>query len=190
MGNREDLLTGARKAVLERGLAKVTARDIASAAGVSLAAIGYHFGTKDRLISEAIAETVGSKIGDGMERAIRDAGEGGTPAQSLAATWDGLLEVIERNRDALLLSVENGVQIARSPESQLYMAEASDEAYAEIAGVLRETYSDLEVGDAEAVAKVLFLLFSGVGLQWLIAPTGAPLRGDDVVRAMRVLGRG
>jgi AcrR family transcriptional regulator len=49
MGNREDLLAAAKKVILERGLAKVTARDIAGAAGVSLAAIGYHFGSKDRL---------------------------------------------------------------------------------------------------------------------------------------------
>ncbi len=171
-------------------MAKVTARDIASAAGVSLAAIGYHFGTKDRLISEAIAETVGSKIGDGMEDAIRDAGEGRSLAQSLAATWDGLLDVIQKNQDELLLSVENGVRVARSPEAQAYMAEAADGAYAEVTRVLRETYPDLPAGDAEAVAKVLFLLFSGTGLQSLIAPAGAPVLGDDVVRAVRVLGRG
>lgn len=33
MGNREDLLAGARKAIIERGVAKTTARDIAAAAG-------------------------------------------------------------------------------------------------------------------------------------------------------------
>lgn len=190
MGNREDLLTGARKAVLERGLAKVTARDIASAAGVSLAAIGYHFGTKDRLISEAIAETVGNKIGDGMEDAIRAAGEGRSLAESLAATWDGLLDVIQNNQDDILLSVENGVRIARSPEAQVYMAEAADQAYAEITRVLRETHPDLSAADAEVVAKVLFLLFSGTGLQWLIAPADVPMQGEDVVRAIRALGRG
>ncbi|MBF6246937.1 TetR family transcriptional regulator, partial [Nocardia elegans] len=64
MGNREDLLDGARKAILERGLAKVTARDIAAAAGVSLAAIGYHFGSKDRLITEALTEGMGEDVGD------------------------------------------------------------------------------------------------------------------------------
>ena len=54
MGNREDLLAGARRVIIERGVAKVTARDIASAAGVSLAAIGYHFGSKEQLITEAL----------------------------------------------------------------------------------------------------------------------------------------
>lgn len=190
MGNREDLLTGARKAVLERGLAKVTARDIAAAAGVSLAAIGYHFGTKDRLIAEAIAQTTGDTIGDGMTAAIRDAGEGRSLAESVESTWDGLLDVIQKNPDELLLSVENGVRIARSPESQVYMSEATDEAYAELSRVLCESHPDLPAADAEAVAKVLFALFSGVGLQWLMAPTGELLRGEDVVRAVRALSRG
>ena len=37
MGNREDLLAGARRVILEQGVAKATAREIANAAGVSLA---------------------------------------------------------------------------------------------------------------------------------------------------------
>ncbi len=69
-------MEGARKAILERGLAKVTARDIAAAASVSLAAIGYHFGSKDRLISEAITEATGSVIGDAIDATIRVAGRG------------------------------------------------------------------------------------------------------------------
>ncbi|WP_344294175.1 helix-turn-helix domain-containing protein, partial [Agromyces neolithicus] len=59
MGNREDLLAGARRVILERGVAKATARDIATEAGVSLAAIGYHFGSKEQLITEALMESLG-----------------------------------------------------------------------------------------------------------------------------------
>ncbi|MGH4006514.1 MAG: TetR family transcriptional regulator, partial [Pseudonocardiaceae bacterium] len=44
MGNREDLLAGAKRCLYEKGYGRTTARDIAAAAGgVSLAAIGYHF---------------------------------------------------------------------------------------------------------------------------------------------------
>ncbi|WP_143860786.1 TetR/AcrR family transcriptional regulator, partial [Nocardia cerradoensis] len=83
--------------VLERGLAKVTARDIANAAGVSLAAIGYHFGSKDQLVTEAITVGVGTQIGDDMEAAIRDAGSG-TLWESLAGIWNGFVDVVQRNR--------------------------------------------------------------------------------------------
>jgi AcrR family transcriptional regulator len=53
MGNREALLEGAKRCLLEKGYAKTTARDIADAAGVSLAAIGYHYGSKESLLEQA-----------------------------------------------------------------------------------------------------------------------------------------
>ena len=59
MGNREDLIAGAKRCLIEKGYARTTARDIAAASGVSLAAIGYHFGSKDALMNQAIYEFVG-----------------------------------------------------------------------------------------------------------------------------------
>ena len=53
MGNREALLDGAKRCLIEKGYSKTTARDIAEAAGVSLAAIGYHFGSKESLLEQA-----------------------------------------------------------------------------------------------------------------------------------------
>ena len=52
MNNREALLVAAKQCLLEKGYARTTARDIASAAKVSLAAIGYHFSSKDALLTE------------------------------------------------------------------------------------------------------------------------------------------
>jgi AcrR family transcriptional regulator len=56
VGNREDLLKGARECLLEKGYLQTTARDISNASGVGLAAIGYHFGTKEALLQEAMVE--------------------------------------------------------------------------------------------------------------------------------------
>jgi len=187
MGNREDLLTGARKAILERGLAKVTARDIAGAAGVSLAAIGYHFGSKDRLIAEAVAEGVGAEIGDGMDSAIRDAGEGRTLFESIEPTWDGMLDVALNCRDQLMLSLENGVNIARTPDAQAYMASATEGVYPELAQLLCDVHPDLTGKEARAVAKVYFALFQGVAIMSLLAPGGDVLRGEDVELAIKAL---
>lgn len=117
MGNREDLLEGARKAILEHGSAKVTARDIATAAGVSLAAIGYHFGSKDRLVTEALTEGVGSGIGDRMEDAIRSAGAGRPLHETLGPTWDDMIAILGDHREDLMLSMENLVHIAHSDDS-------------------------------------------------------------------------
>lgn len=181
MGNREDLLEGARQAVLERGLAKVTARDIAKAAGVSLAAIGYHFGSKDQLVTEAITLGVGARIGDDMEAAIRNAGEGHSLWESLAATWNGFVDVVQRNRDGLMLSAENGIQIARDPEQQSFMVEASAVAHRDIATIVHEVHPDLSAEQAMAVGQMLFLLFQGLAMQQVIAP-GSELPGGDSLR--------
>ncbi|MTE16404.1 TetR/AcrR family transcriptional regulator [Nocardia aurantiaca] len=187
MGNREDLLAGARQAVLERGLAKVTARDIAKAAGVSLAAIGYHFGSKDQLVTEAITVGIGTEIGDGMEAAIRDAGEGRSLWESLAAIWNGFIDVAQRNRDGLLLSTENGIQIARDPAQQVYMAEASAVAHRGIAEAIHAAHPDLSKDQAAAVGKLLFLLFQGLAIQKVIAPTVELLDGDSLLTAVEAI---
>ncbi|MCM6772321.1 TetR/AcrR family transcriptional regulator [Nocardia sp. CDC159] len=188
MGNREDLLTGARKAILERGLAKVTARDIAAAAGVSLAAIGYHFGSKDRLVVEAVTEAVGTEIGDGMYAAIRDAtGEGSALWESLAGTWNGMLDVVRDHREQLQLSFENASNVMRSEELRAYMAEACETAYEELAQLLRELHPELSAEAARAVGKVYFVLFQGWALMGMMAPAADPLTGEDVALAVKTL---
>ncbi|MEA2498051.1 MAG: hypothetical protein QOH26_456, partial [Actinomycetota bacterium] len=50
MGNREALLEGALEALLDKGYAATTARDIAARSRTSLAAIGYHFGSTEQLL--------------------------------------------------------------------------------------------------------------------------------------------
>ncbi|MEU7765178.1 helix-turn-helix domain-containing protein [Nocardia sp. NPDC049190] len=189
MGNREDLLEGARKAILELGLAKVTARDIASAAGVSLAAIGYHFGSKDRLVSEAITEGIGTEIGDDMDATIRDAGEGRSLRESIEPTWNRMLDVVQRNHDQLLLSLENSVNIARSEELREYLSQASEGAYTDLARMLRETHPDLSAEEARAVAKLYFVMFQGYAMLGMLAPAGEVLTGHDVELAVQTLYR-
>ncbi|MEE2048041.1 helix-turn-helix domain-containing protein, partial [Nocardiopsis tropica] len=56
MSQRDDLLAGARKCLVEKGYGKTTARDIAAASGAHLASIGYHFGSKDNLMNAAVLE--------------------------------------------------------------------------------------------------------------------------------------
>jgi hypothetical protein len=54
-----------------RGYARTTARDLAAESGANLASIGYHFGSKEALLNEALAEgmrgTMCGKPGKGLE---------------------------------------------------------------------------------------------------------------------------
>src|SRR5207247_921167 len=49
---RTSILSAAERLYADRGFADVTLRDIVAAAGVNLAAVNYHFGSKDELIAE------------------------------------------------------------------------------------------------------------------------------------------
>src|ERR1700747_502794 len=49
---RSAILAAAERLYAERGFGEVTLRDIVAAADVNLAAVNYHFGSKDELIAE------------------------------------------------------------------------------------------------------------------------------------------
>ena len=49
---RTAILAAAERLYADRGFGDVTLRDIVAAAGVNLAAVNYHFGSKDELIAE------------------------------------------------------------------------------------------------------------------------------------------
>ncbi|MEU0505300.1 TetR/AcrR family transcriptional regulator [Nocardia sp. NPDC005998] len=188
MGNREDLLAGARKAIIERGVAKTTARDIAAAAGVSLAAIGYHFGSKDRLITEALAQALGTDIGDRMEALIHD-GAGQPPLAAFIRLWDGMPQVFEDNREGMLASLENLVRVARTPESKTYMDDSLTGAYTDLGRALRESRPDLDQDTAEAIAELYFVLTQGLGILWTITSGSTLPDGARLAKAIAALAR-
>jgi len=187
MGNREDLLAGARRAILERGVAKVTARDIATEAGVSLAAIGYHFGSKDELVTAALLESVGDGIGDGMEAIVADVAT--LPMlEGFAQLWDRMPAVFEQNREALLASLENTVRVLRDADGARALGEAAEQGYLGVADQLRAAHSDLDDDEVAAVAKLDFTLVQSLGIMWLMNPASLP-SGEEFARAVEVLAR-
>ena len=81
MGNREDLLAGALACLKTKGWAATTVRDIAAAAGVNHAAIGYHFGSREALLIEAFTQAM-DEWGTETEAAVRAARGAGAPVRS------------------------------------------------------------------------------------------------------------
>lgn len=185
MGNREDLLTGARQVILERGVARATARDIATAAGVSLAAIGYHFGSKDELISAALTESLGSGIGDAMEAVVEE-----TAALPLidgfATLFDRMPAIFADNREALVASFENSLMVWRDAAASRTLAGAMQEAHLGIVDVLQSARPDLSAEDLDAIAKLEFVLVQSLGLLWIISPDSLPT-GDELARAVTAI---
>ncbi|MGW0178733.1 TetR/AcrR family transcriptional regulator [Nocardia sp. NPDC003345] len=186
MGNKEDLLAAARTCIYERGFAGTTARDIATAAGVSLAAIGYHFGSKDRLLTEAFTDESGRVIGDELERRIR-AGAGKSPGAAFPAVFDGMAELFARHRDVLVASAENVVRIYRTPGEQARMGELSDTAATEMAGFFTEAHPGIGDARARALAEFYLVVLNGLVLTWMSNPEGELPSGADLAEALAAL---
>ena len=126
MGNREALLDGAKRVLLEKGYAKTTARDVADAAGVSLAAIGYHFGSKESLLEQAFMAAMEDWFADDEEDRHEE-----HPPGSLArfrAFFEEVLASFPRQRALMRLNIEMGLEGTNNP--QLGAAESrSDHLY-------------------------------------------------------------
>jgi AcrR family transcriptional regulator len=185
MGNREDLLAGARRVIIERGVAKVTARDIASAAGVSLAAIGYHFGSKEQLITEALMASLGDGIGDGHGGGRARDRRAAAPRRIRRALEPDARGVRGESRATARESREHGARAAR-PEASRRLAEAAGEGYLGIAEQLRAARPELSEAQVDAVAKLDFALVQSLGILWLLAPGSLP-SGDELARAVAVI---
>lgn len=58
-GTRERLLEAAARAVADHGFRGATVREICRRAGANVAAVNYHFGSKERLLAESLRWTAG-----------------------------------------------------------------------------------------------------------------------------------
>lgn len=174
MGNREDLLESARRCIVEKGYARTTARDIAGGAGVSLAAIGYHFGSKEALMTEALLDT-GIRIGDALDDALR----GSSSTELLGRIWDRSLAVFGDQRALLAASMENLAQVDRIPAVAERMRAAQRAAVEGIAELLAEPLPHATEAERRALAAYYFAVINGLAIVWLIDPEIVPA-GDQL----------
>lgn len=87
---KERILGVAERMIASRGLQQFSIRDISGEAGVNLAAINYHFGSKERLIAEVLARRVTVLNEERMAQLDRlEAGPGGR-----AIGVEAIMEVI------------------------------------------------------------------------------------------------
>lgn len=191
MGNREDLLAGAKACLIEKGWARTTVRDITAASGgVSMAAIGYHFGSREALLTAAFTEAMdewGQEIGRALAgRARPDAG----PVEQFEAMWSQMIESFNVLRPLWLASAEALVQAEHSPTLRPLMASSQAEGRRGMAawftGVEEAAVDDATV---RTVGSVGMALLSGTMMQWLVDPDSAP-SGADLVAGLRTIAAG
>jgi AcrR family transcriptional regulator len=187
VGNREALLAGAKRCLIEKGYARTTARDIAAASGVSLAAIGYHFGSKDALMNQAIYEFVG-EWGDEVERAL--GADGGLDAEPLKRFETIMGRTIESfggpARGMWAAQLELLSPMEGNEELRTFLAKVQRVA----AGGLAELFLGIDPArDPEAArtaGSVLHALFIGIIVKWFMDPEQA-LSAREITEGLRII---
>lgn len=167
--NRAALLAAARTCLRDKGYARTSARDVATTAGVSLAAIGYHFGSKEALLDAALVDAL-RDWGDVLE-AIGAEDLGASPGERFRAVWQRVMASVADDRALWAVQLELVAAASRDPERAA--AVAADNAHARTA--LAELFG---VPDAQG-ALVQMLLLGAV--------SRALLDPDDTVEADELL---
>ncbi|MFF0531139.1 TetR/AcrR family transcriptional regulator [Nocardia amikacinitolerans] len=189
MGNREDLLRGARRCLEERGWANSTVRDIATAAGgVSHAAIFYHFGSREALLTAALIEAVEERLTT-FRQAIAQTPQGDT-ATGFRVLWEQFADSFEAQRGMWLSHFE---AVLHAQHAEPLRRQLTDNQTAgRIGGVAWLTGSDehdLDAADpaVRSIGSVYLALIAGVAWQYLVDPATAP-RPTDVIDGIRAIG--
>lgn len=164
MGTREDLLEAAKTCLAERGYARTTVRDIVAASGTNLAAINYHFGTRDALLNQAMMESSGAAVHQILDSLPDDPDDG---TARLEAFLDALIGSFRQNPGLWSANMESLAQALHSTELRAEISAAQDRARHALA---RFGQADTD----DAVGAVLHTLICGLLVQWVIDPDGVP----------------
>jgi AcrR family transcriptional regulator len=186
MGNREDLLAAAKRLLNEKGYARTTARDLAAASGVSLAAIGYHFGSKEALLNAARIQALGEWWEELGRTLAADADPQASPMERFEAIWTKVVESFATHRPLWVATFELLAQLDHAPEVRAAVAEAQEQARMGLAGLFHHLDPALDEQKAWAVGSFYLALLPGVMAQWLIDPEHAPT-GRDLAEALRTI---
>jgi AcrR family transcriptional regulator len=187
MGNREALLAGAKRCLLEKGFGRTTARDIAAASGVSLAAIGYHFGSKEALLIDALMAAIQEWEAEFRETLSGSARPNATPMQRFESIWGCLIESFTAHRSLWAANFDVFSQMDHVPEIRRGVGKALKNAWAALASLFLNV--DEAAIDGETVRTVGAFhhgLMIGVMAQWLMDPKQAP-SARDLTEAVRRL---
>lgn len=179
MGHREDLLEGAKKCLIEIGYANTTARDIVAASGTNLASIGYHFGSKEALMTQAIIEL----LGDWGEKFAQPPTDENLPyRERFRAVWSMLLTSIDSDPKLALASFENFTHSARQPELGAIVAEGQQQGRVAFGEDFSDPRQPADEKTRQAIGSVMLAITSGLIAQKLIDPKRAP-DADDILLA-------
>jgi AcrR family transcriptional regulator len=184
VGHKEDLLVGAKQALLEKGYGRVTARDIVALSGTNLGSIGYHYGSTDALMTAAMLSAMedwGDKIGLALAGPVEDGEE------QLIGFWRRVIDSITDDRALWMASIEVVVQAEHNPKLREQLAAGIEQGRRGMASLLTGVPEDqLEDETVRTVGAVQMALMSGILTQWFTDPANAP-GPEEIIAGIRAL---
>jgi AcrR family transcriptional regulator len=175
--HRTKLLHAAQRLLREREYADITARDLVAASDTNLGSIGYHFGSKEALLNEAIgialeewAETIG--------RAIHGDGAGGL-MEMMMGSLSLVLDEHESIRPYYHAFIEALARSARSPELRSQLADHYNRQRDRVAGWIEESLPGvLSTLQARHLASLLIGTADGMLIQSFVDAQSTPTSSD------------
>ncbi|SDN46792.1 TetR/AcrR family transcriptional regulator [Allokutzneria albata] len=184
MGHREELLAGAKQCLYERGYARTTARDIVAVSGANLASIGYHFGSKEALLTAALIEAT-EEWAEAVNK-MWDPDPDAPFMERFESLWKAVVASLGEHRNLWVSTFEALNQAERLPELKRRLSndvELARGSFAQLFG------PGPEPGDERAdraVGAFYVALMQGLMVQRLLDPERAPT-GEDIALAMRTI---
>src|SRR3954468_18055195 len=139
----------------DQGYARITARDLVAASGTNLASIGYHFGSKEALLTEAL----GDAFEEWTERldSVGWAASDAAPLDRLVAALTAMVADLGEARPLFIAYLEAMAQAERVPALHQRLARQYEDNRRQVAASVATAIGggDQAGGDADAIAILL-----------------------------------
>ncbi|RCW46972.1 TetR family transcriptional regulator [Halopolyspora algeriensis] len=181
--NRDALLQAAIQCLQERGYANISARDLVEVSGTNLGAIGYHFGSKEALINEAITHNIREWI-DALGALLRrHVGQGG----GLRAALEELITTVGQHESLVTAFFDALAQAGHSSELRRQLAAHYEQFRNDVAEAFRPVLDQVATSsDSQTLSTLLVAVADGLIIQRMLGPTHLPT-STQLLASLRTL---
>jgi AcrR family transcriptional regulator len=174
---RKQILDASLRLFSEKGFARTSVRDIAQAAGITDAAIYYHFESKRELFEALIEERGFTSAVEGLERTDLQQVTVG-PAEAIRGIAESALALMYANRDLMkVLLVEAMAGDAVAMEEYRMLVERWERAEARILRHYAARHA-IRTDDVDELAKQLVVTVIGAFADFLASPLAGAANGN------------
>ena len=169
---KKRLIAGTQRCITARGFGATTARDIAAETGANLAAVNYHFGSKDALLTIAMLDAIGAWTSH-LDRAV-EVTDSAEPLERIEQFLRGIHRTLTEQREMVVASVQAFAQAEYSEEIRGALVEVYEGARADLPKLIFGDSGNLTAQQQRGVGSAVLAMINGFVLQWLLDPDTAP----------------